>query len=167
MTDASIAGPEESGEAQFVVFQIGSEEFGIDISHVREIIKVPSITKMPSAPSFIEGVLNLRGMITTVMDLRKRLDIDGTDSAMARIIIVEIGDTAIGLVVDSVTEVLRLSSMDVEPVPTFSTGVTTECIKGVGKIGGEDDRLLILLDVRKILSKEEFSRLEEVAKASA
>lgn len=158
----------EESEAQFVVFQIGSEEFGIDISRVREIIKVPPITKMPKAPSFIEGVLNLRGMITTVMDLRKRLDIKGTDSELARIIIVEIGgDTAVGLVVDSVSEVLRLSLADIEPAPTFSTGVTTEYIKGVGKIEGGEDRLLILLDVEKILSKEEFARLEEVARASA
>ena len=167
MTDASIEESEENGEAQFVVFQIGNEEFGIDIAHVREIIKVPQITKMPSTPSFIEGVLNLRGMITTVMDLRKRLDIEGTDSNLARIIIVELGDASIGLVVDSVTEVLRLPSADVEPTPTFSTGVTTEYIKGVGKVGGGEDRLLILLDVSKILSEEEFSQLEEVAKASA
>ena len=115
MTGASIEESDENGEAQFVVFQIGNEEFGIDIAHVREIIKVPPITKMPSTPSFIEGVLNLRGMITTVMDLRKRLDIEGTDSELARIIIVEIEDASIGLVVDSVAEVLRLSQAEVEP----------------------------------------------------
>jgi len=144
-------------EIQLVVFGLGREEFGVDITQVREILKVPRITDVPNSPEFIEGVINLRGQITTIMDLRKRLGVGiGEIDDDARIIIIEMEDMAMGMIVNSVTEVLHMSTKDVDPAPSISSDVETEYISGVGKL---KDRLLILLDVAKILSKGEVEQV--------
>lgn len=147
-------------EVQLVVFNLGTEEYGVDITQVREIVKVSNITKIPNSPSFIEGVINLRGQITTVMDLRKRLNVgtpDVTDDT--RIIIIELEKSTVGMMVDSVTEVQRLPEKSIDSTPSISMEVGTEYIMGVGKL---DDRLLILLDLKKILSGKEENQLEEI-----
>lgn len=149
----------QAEEIQMVVFRLGSEEFGVDISQVREIIKVPAITRIPNSPSFIEGVINLRGQITTVMDLRKRLGINTSKTNENRIIIVEVGKNTIGMIVDSVTEVLRLLSEDIEDASHLASGVEAEYIRGVGKL---KDRLLILLDLNKVLSQQELMQVKQV-----
>jgi purine-binding chemotaxis protein CheW len=153
-----------AGEVQLVVFQLGTEEFGVDIKQVKEIIKVTEITRIPNSPSFVEGVINLRGQITTIMDLRKRLDLAVSEQTEnTRIIIVELEKNTIGMIVDSVAEVLRLPRSEIEPTPSISTEVDTEYIMGVGKLSAEDrDRLLILLDLTKVLSQEEAAQIEEV-----
>ena len=153
-----------TGEVQLVVFQLGTEEFGVDIKQVKEIIKVTEITRIPNSPSFVEGVINLRGQITTVMDLRKRLDLEVSEQTEnTRIIIVELEKNTVGMIVDSVAEVLRLSRSEIEPTPSISTEVDTEYIMGVGKLSDEDrTRLLILLDLTKVLSQEEVAQIEEV-----
>lgn len=149
----------QNEEIQLAVFRLGSEEFGVDITQVREIIKVPAITRIPNSPPFIEGVINLRGQITTVMDLRKRLGIATSKANENRIIIVEVGKNTIGMIVDSVTEVLRLPSNDIEETPTAASGVDAEYIRGVGKL---KDRLLILLDLNKVLSRQELMQVEKI-----
>ena len=147
-------------EIQLVVFRLGKEEYGVDIQQVREIIKVTDITRVPKAPDFLEGVINLRGQITPVMDLRKRLDFPEAErDEDARIIVTEVGKNVVGMIVDSVSEVHRLPEKSIDPTPTISTEVGTEFIKGVGKMG---DRLLILLDLKKILSKTEEKQLEKI-----
>ncbi len=147
-------------ELQLVVFSLGKEEFGVDITQVREILKVPRITDVPNSPEFIEGVINLRGQITTIMDLRKRLGVGiGEIDDDARIIIIEVEDMAMGMIVNSVTEVLHMSTKDVDPAPSISSDVETEYISGVGKL---KDRLLILLDVAKILSKGEVEQVKKM-----
>ncbi len=147
-------------EVQLVAFSLGKEDFGIDINQVREILKVPHITDVPNSPAFIEGVINLRGQITTIMDLRKRLNVGGGEiNDDARIIIVEVEDMPMGMIVDSVTEVLHLSTNDVDPAPSLATDVESEFISGVGKL---QDRLLILLDVGKILSKGEVEQVKKM-----
>jgi purine-binding chemotaxis protein CheW len=147
-------------EAQIVVFRLAQEEYGVDIQQVREIIKVADITKVPKAPEFIEGVINLRGQITPVMDLRKRLELPETGREdETRIIITELDKNVVGMVVDSVTEVYRLPEKNIDPTPTISSEVGAEFIKGVGKL---EDRLLILLDLNKILSKKEEKELEKI-----
>jgi len=146
------------GEIQLVVFNIGDEEFGVEINQVREIVKLVSITRMPKAPSFIEGVVNLRGQIITVIDLAKRLDLPSTGKTdQTRIMVVEVGENTVGMIVDSVSEVLRLSTDDIEDTPSLiDTEVHEKYLRGVGKSG---ERLLILLDLNEVLSTDEIKHL--------
>lgn len=147
-------------DVQFIVFKLASEEYCVDIQQVREIIKVVDITRVPKAPDFIEGVINLRGQITPVLDLRKRLDLPESERGEdTRIIVIEIGKNIVGMVVDSVMEVCRLPEKSIDPTPTISAEVGAEFIKGVGKL---EDRLLILLDLGRVLSKEEEKQLEKI-----
>ncbi len=147
-------------EVQLVVFKIGEEEFGVEINQVREIVKLVSVTRMPKAPEFIEGVVNLRGQIITVIDLAKRLDLPSngkTDST--RIMVVEVGEDTVGMIVDSVSEVLRLSEDNIEDTPSLiDTEVHERYLRGVGK---SEDRLLILLDLNEVLSTEEIKHISK------
>lgn len=150
---------EEQGqrELQLVAFILQGEEFAVDIQKVREVLKVTQITPLPQSLDFIEGVINLRGEVIPVVDLRKRFRIrDAEKTDHARIIIVEIEESLVGLIVDSVTEVLHLTSAAVEPPPRRLVGTRTDFISGVGKLG---ERLIIILDLDKILSSEEHLEL--------
>lgn len=143
-----------SEELQLVVFRLGKEEFGVDISQVKEIIKIQEITKIPNSPPFIEGVINLRGAITPVMDLRKRLGIPaGETDENGRIIVVEMGKGTVGAIVDSVAEVLRLPGKNIDAAPGLTASIDSNYVRGVGKL---EDRLLILLDLNKILDEDEI-----------
>lgn len=153
-------------EYQLVVFKIGDEEFGVDISQVREIGRLIEITYMPKAPVFIEGVVNLRGQIVAIIDLAKRLGISSSPRGEnTRIVVVEIGENTVGMIVDSVSEVLRLSSDDIEDVPgIIETEVPEHYIRGVGKL---KDRLLVLLDLNRVLTHEEIAKVERHIKTVA
>lgn len=145
---------------QLVSFNIDNEEFGIDILKVEEIIRVISITKIPNAPDFIEGVINLRGKVIPVIDLRTRLNKvrKGHDNN-TRVIVVEVSGITVGFIVDSVREVLRIPKNITEPPPSIVAGVNSEYITAIGKL---EDRLLILLDLEKVLDfkqKEELSQI--------
>lgn len=145
---------------QLVTFNIGEEEFGMDIMHVKEIIRMMEITKVPKSPEFVDGVINLRGNVVPIIDLRKRFSMAGKDrDKNTRISVVELGGTIVGFVVDSVHEVLRIPTDTVEPPPPVVAGIDSDYIKGVGKL---DDRLLILLDLQKLLSREEREALDNV-----
>ncbi len=149
-----------SGIVQFVTFSLGTEEFSIDILKVQEIIRPMDITRVPGAPAFIKGVINLRGKVIPVMDLRKRLGMPPKEETRdTRIVVVDAGGKTVGLKVDSVSEVLRLSTDRIEPPPAFENVQDTDCIYGVGKL---EDRLIILLDVEKVLSPEERNTLDGV-----
>lgn len=153
-------------EYQLVVFTIGDEEFGVDISQVREIVRLVQITYLPKAPVFIEGVVNLRGQVLAVIDLSKRLGVGSRERGeTTRIIVVEVGENTVGMIVDSVSEVLRLSSDCVEEVPSLvDTEVPEHYIKGVGKL---KDRLLVLLDLNRILTPEEVQHVERHVKVAS
>ena len=151
-----------SDELQLVVFNIGAEEFGVEIMNVQEIIRMTSITKIPQAPHYVRGIINLRGKIVIVINLN---DIMGTGGGEqdedTRIIVAEMGDNVVGFVVDSATEVLRLPKNSVEPAPAIiANKIDTEYVRGVGKI---DDRLLILLNLQKILSESELGSISNIA----
>ncbi len=143
---------------QLVSFKIGEEEFGVDILSVQEINRMSQITKVPNTPEFIEGVINLRGRIIPVIDLRVKLGLPrkahGKDT---RIVVVELKGQTIGFIVDEVSEVLRIPKNITEPPPEMIGGVKTDYITSIGKL---EDRLLILLDLEKILSTLEFNVLE-------
>lgn len=136
---------------QLVTFKLGQEEFALDILLVQEINRMVEVTKVPKAPHFVEGVINLRGKIVPVLDLRKRFGLPVSDfTGQARIIVVNVGHRVLGLMVDSVSEVLRIPGRTVVPPPPLVAGIGAEYIKGIGKI---EDRLLIVLDLRKVLSE--------------
>lgn len=147
---------------QLVTFKLGDEEYAVDILKVQEINRMVEITTVPNTPAFIEGVINLRGKVIPVVNLRSKFGLGpkALDS-QSRIMVVNVGAT-IGLVVDSVSEVLRLPADTVEPPPTMTSGIDSEFIKGIGKL---EDRLLILLDIDKMIGKSEESHLIEATKA--
>lgn len=151
--DAEQTIAQENELLQLVTFAIGEEEYGIDILRVQEIIRTMDITKVPSSPPSVEGVINLRGKVIPVIDLRKRFFMEPrAHDSQTRIIVIAIHGMIIGFVVDGVSEVLRIQSNTVEPPPPVVSGVDSEYIKGVGKLG---ERLLILLDLDKLISSEE------------
>ncbi|HID11269.1 MAG TPA: chemotaxis protein CheW [Candidatus Latescibacteria bacterium] len=138
---------------ELVGFKLEGEEFGVPIQSVREIIRMQNVTRVPHAPEFVEGVINLRGQVVPIVDLRKRLGMPPKESdRLTRIIIVEPDGELAGFIVDSVTEVLRLRGDQIEPPPEMAVRVEQRYITAVGKL---DDRLLILLDLQQILSPEE------------
>ena len=142
---------------QLVTFSIGSEEFGVDILKVIEIIRTMEITKVPKAPAFVEGVINLRGLVIPIIDLRRRFGLaEKAGESDTRIIVIEINGMSVGFVVDSVSEVLRIPANTVEPAPPVVAGVDSDYISGVGKL---EDRLLILLDLDKLLSADDLESL--------
>lgn len=145
---------------QLVTFKLENEEFGVDILKVQEINKMMNITKIPNAPSFIEGVINLRGKIIPIIDLRKRLGFynRGYDKS-TRIIVVELDGLVLGFIVDSVSEVLRIPGNTIEPPPSIVAGIESDYIEGVGKL---NDRLLILLELKKIFASPERKEIENI-----
>lgn len=146
---------QENELLQLVTFGIGEEEFGIDILKVQEIIRTMAITKVPNSPPYVEGVINLRGKVIPVIDLRNRFNMEyRSHDNHTRIIVIELHKMVIGFVVDGVSEVLRIQSNTVEPPPAIVGGIDSEYIKGVGKL---KNRLLILLDLEKLIPIEELN----------
>lgn len=145
---------------QVVSFKLDTEEYGVDISQVQEIIRLVEITHVPRAPHFMEGVINLRGQLIPIVDLRTRFAMARAAATKAtRIVVTEIGSRRVGIVVDSVSEVLNLPMEDVEEAPEMIAGIGTEYIQGVGKVG---DRLIILLDLTMVMNADERRELEHL-----
>jgi purine-binding chemotaxis protein CheW len=148
-------------DLQVVGFRIGNETFGVRIGSVREIVRVPEITAVPSAPDTVEGVINLRGKIIPVMDLRKRFGhVDLQPDKKNRILVVELENKLVGLIVNAASEVLKIPPSEVEPPGSVFADGESSYVTGVGKLKG---RLIILLDVGKLLHQQEVKRLEEAA----
>lgn len=142
---------------QLVAFRIGKELFGVGIESIREIVRFPEVTEVPDAPAFLEGVINLRGKIVPVVDLRKRLRLSGEGNTKStRVLITEDGRNMIGLHVDEVSEVLRIQPDSIEEPPEMVSAIGVEYITGVAKVA---ERLIILLDLKKILSLEETKKI--------
>jgi purine-binding chemotaxis protein CheW len=149
---------------QLVTFNIGKEEFGVDILNVQEINRMTHITKVPNAPHFVEGVINLRGRVIPVIDLRLKLKIEKKEyDKNTRIIVVEVENKTIGFIVDSVNEVLRIPANLTEAPPDMVSGIESEYIKSVGKL---EDRLLILIDIQKIIQINEMKKLDMMETAN-
>ena len=152
-------------ELQVVGFRIGEETFGVRIASVREIVRVPEITSVPNAQDTIEGVINLRGKIIPVIDLRKRFGrTEIHPDKKNRILVVELEGKLVGLIVNSASEVLKIPPSEIEsPGSLFADGESSY-VTGVGKLKG---RLIILLDISKLLHRPEFKKLEEAAEPVA
>jgi len=159
--ETAIVNKNENDEIlQLVSFKIGSEEFGVDILKVQEINRMLQITKVPNTPDFIEGVINLRGRVIPVIDLRVKLNMTKKEhDKQTRIIVVELEDKTVGFLVDEVCEVLRIPKSITEAPPELVANVNSEYITAVGKL---EDRLIILLDLEKALTLQEKAELEVV-----
>jgi purine-binding chemotaxis protein CheW len=148
----------QGSEIQLVVFKLGGEEYGVEIGQVREIIRRRVITPMPSQPKYVEGVINVRGTIIPVVNLRKRFELQGDESTSPHTIIVESGDGLMGMLVDSVSEVIRIPGNQIHPPPTVTTGIDTEYLRGICRL---EERLLIYLDVEKVVRASPAGRTSQ------
>ena len=147
-------------EQQLVVFRLGSEKYGIDIGRVQGIERMQPVTVVPRAPHFVEGVINLRGQITPVINLRARFGFAKAESTKeTRIVVVYMQDQWVGLVVDAVEGVSRLNSSQIEPPSAFVRSAESGYLRGIAKI---EDGLLILLDLDKVLDGQEVAQLAEM-----
>jgi purine-binding chemotaxis protein CheW len=150
-TDIKNASQGKSEELlQLVSFNIGDEEFGVDILKVQEINRMLDVTRVPNAPEYVDGVINLRGKVIPIIDLRRRFGMGRKEhDKNTRIVVVELSGRVVGFVVDAVSEVLRIPRSVTEPPPPIVAGIQSEYVTAVGKLEG---RLLILLDLEKVLS---------------
>lgn len=148
---------------KYLTFRIGPEAYGLEILKVREIIGLMAITAVPRTPDYIKGVVNLRGKVIPVIDLRTKFGMELKESTDETcVIVVDIGDIEMGIIVDAVSEVLEIGSADVEDVPTFGSEVNTDFILGMGKVG---EKVIILLDISRVLGKEGEVEIAAIAKS--
>jgi purine-binding chemotaxis protein CheW len=148
-------------EGKFLTFILGSEVYGIEILKVREIIGLMDITTVPQTPDYMKGVINLRGKVIPVIDLRLKFSMPEEEHTQETcVIVVEVNNTSIGIIVDSVSEVSDISGGDIEEAPSFGQGIDTDFITGLGKV---KEKIIILLDIETVLSSEELEMVEELA----
>ena len=140
-------------EKQYVIFKLCNEEYGVDIKNVQEITEYKETTKIPNAPDFIEGIINLRGNVTPIISLRKRFNL-GTQEINkdSRIIIIKLEEKQIGFIVDDASQVITIDSSKIEPPHELITGVDRQYITGIGKV---DEKIIIMLDLEKVLTEKE------------
>jgi purine-binding chemotaxis protein CheW len=147
-------------EKQYVIFKLGSEEYGIDIMNVREITEYKETTKIPNAPYFIDGVINLRESIVPVINLKKRFSLEETDiKENSRVIIVSMKEKQMGFIVDEASQVITLKEEDIDNPPDIIAGVDRKYIVGIGKV---DEKIIILLDLVAVFSAEEKREIEKM-----
>ncbi len=148
---------------QLVTFTLGNEEYAVDILKVQEINRMTEVAKVPNSPSYVEGVINLRGRVIPVVNLRSRFGLGEKEmDERSRIMIMDIQGLTIGVVVDAVSEVLRIPSNTVEPAPHMASDIGTEFIRGIAKL---DDRLIILIDMDQIIDRPERAGIVGSTKA--
>jgi purine-binding chemotaxis protein CheW len=146
--------------SQYVTFLLGEETYGISILKLNEIIAYQNCTTIPNVPGFIKGVLNLRGIVVPVIDLRERFSMETKAyDQFTVIMILDVSGRIMGLIVDAVSDVITLNEEDIKPRPNFSTGISTHFIHGMGV---KDNKFIILLDVDKLLSDEELNMVDGV-----
>jgi purine-binding chemotaxis protein CheW len=142
---------------QFLTFRIGSEEYGMDILKVQEIRSYEAPTRIAHAPAFVKGVVNLRGVIVPIMDMRIRIGTEAQYNAFTVVIVMNIGNRVLGMVVDSVSDVLELNADQIKNAPELGSSIDSKHVTGIGKIG---ERILILLDIAGMVSSSDFGLME-------
>ncbi len=152
---------ERDGElSQLISFVVGDEEYGLDILRVKEVIRIREITRLPRAPSFVKGIINLRGDVIPIIDLRDRFGLEHKDyTETTRVIVVDVDGKLVGMVVDAASQVVRIPNDQIDPPPPIVGGLSAEYIRGVGKL---DERLVILLNIERILSQQEKVELKRM-----
>lgn len=147
---------------KYLTFQLAGEEYGLEILRVREIIGMMDITTVPRTPEYVMGVVNLRGKVIPVTDLRLKFGMPAAErTAQTCIIVVDVGRIEMGIVVDSVSEVLDIAGEDIEDAPEFGPGISTEFILGMGKVSS---RVIILLSITQVLTGEEIRAIQEIGR---
>jgi purine-binding chemotaxis protein CheW len=161
----SVKDRRETGELrQFISFSVGEEEYGLELLRVKEVIRIREITWLPKAPTFVKGIINLRGDVIPIIDLRAKFGLESREnSAATRVIVVEVDGRLMGMVVDSASQVVRIPADQIDPPPPVLGGFSKEFITGVGKL---DDKLIILLNTDAILTIEELQALGALDSAS-
>jgi purine-binding chemotaxis protein CheW len=150
---------------QIITFKVAKENYGVEIQMVKEVLRQREITRLPKAPAFVKGVINLRGDVIPVIDLREKFGFEEEEyTDKTRVIVVEVDQKSIGMIVDSVSHVVRLAESQIEPPPALVGGVSSEFIRGVGKF---DDRLVVLLNINKILTMDEKMELRKMEEPAA
>ncbi len=145
---------------QLISFAVGEEDYGVEIQKVKEVIRKKEITRLPKTPAFMRGVINLRGDVIPIIDLREKFGLEQEEyTEMTRVIVVEVDEKSIGMVVDSVSHVIRLSQDEIEPPPPLVGGLSIDYLRGVGKLG---DKLIVLLKIDQILTEQEKLELQEI-----
>ena len=157
----TVATKKKVTEGKFLTFVLGSEEYGVEILRVREIIGLMDITTVPQTPDYMKGVINLRGKVIPVIDLRLKFSMQEEEHTEETCVIVaEVNNTSIGIIVDSVSEVLDIKSDEIEETPSFWQGINTDFIMGMGKTR---EKIIILLDIERVLSSEELEIVKQHA----
>jgi len=147
--------------SEFLTFTLGSEEYGMDILKVQEIRGYDAVTTIANTPEFIKGVINLRGTIVPIVDLRIKFRLGTVEyNQQTVVIILNLGQRVVGIVVDSVSDVLALTPEQIRPAPDLSAGLDTRYIMGLGTV---DERMLILVDIEKLMSSNEMALMDEMA----
>jgi purine-binding chemotaxis protein CheW len=147
-------------ELKVIVFALANEEYGVEVEKVRTIERMMPITRVPRTPHFIKGVVNLRGIVIPVLDLRGRFGLESTEATdNSRIIIVAVNDLEVGFIVDSANDVIDIDSDAIDTPPEVVGGIKAKYLRGVAKLGG--DRLLIMLNLAEVLNKSEIIQLEQ------
>ena len=148
-------------EGKFLTFVLGNEEYGVEILKVREIMGIMEITTVPQTPDYMKGVINLRGKVIPIIDLRLKFAMPEVEHTKETCIIVaEVGAAQVGVIVDSVSEVTDIKGEDIEEAPSFGQGIDTNFIMGLGKT---KKKIIILLDIEKVLTTEELKMVKEIA----
>jgi len=161
-TKTALQGTEEL--RQFISFSVGTEEYGLELLRVKEVIRLREITWLPKAPTFVKGIINLRGDVIPIIDLRDRFGLEPRDqTAETRVIVVEVKGRLMGMVVDSASQVVRIPTDKVDPPPPVLGGFSQEFITGVGKL---EDKLVILLNADAILTVDEIAELSTLDSAN-
>ena len=159
-TEATLA-----GSAEFLTFALGEEEYGVDILKVQEIRGYDSVTRLPDAPDYIKGVINLRGTIVPVVDMRLKFRLEKAEyTAVTVMIVLNVGERVVGMVVDSVSDVVRLSPEQMRAVPEIGATIDRQFLTGIGTL---DERMLILLDIERLMTSPEMGLVAEAAARAA
>lgn len=162
-TKATTA-PTDSRSGKYLTFFLGDEEYGLEILKVSEIIGMQPITRVPRVPDFVRGVINLRGKVIPVTDLRTKFEMVVEEGRDACIIVVQMKGVQTGVIVDRVSEVVAIADHEVEDAPSFGAGIRTEFLLGIGKAGG---RVKLLVNIDKVLESAELAAIEQLAASGA
>lgn len=147
-------------DKQYVVFKLGKEEYGIFIMNVREIVPHQESIKVPNVPGFVSGIINYRGTVIPIIDLKKRFNLSDSEvDGNTRIIVINLNERQVGFIVDEASQTVKLEDSEIDPTPDIVAGVDRKYITGVGKL---DNRLIILIDLEKVLTEEEKSEIHNM-----
>ncbi|MHB0774121.1 chemotaxis protein CheW [Halomonas sp. WWR20] len=152
----------DAASSEFLVFSLGEEEYAIDILKVQEIRGYENVTRIANAPAFIKGVTNLRGVIVPIVDLRIKFHLDNVEyGGQTVVIVVNVGERVVGIVVDGVSDVMSLTPEQIKPAPEFGVALSSDYLSGLGSL---EDRMLVLVDIDKLLTSEEMALIDKTGK---